>query len=106
MERVNPDDDTITRWVVFHYRYDPERRERRWMFDAAFAEEFEMRLYILEGAEDLQARQAAGEADERETYKGECWQPGHDARVADRKRRELVRRERRREGESGGDAQG
>jgi hypothetical protein len=104
MERVDPADDTIDRWVVFHYRYDPDRRERRWMFDAAFAEEFEMRLYILEEWEDLQSRKAAGEADEKETYKGEWWQAGHDARVALRKQRELARRQRRQERESGGDA--
>jgi len=106
VERVDPADDTIDRWIVFHYRYDPDRRERRWMFDAAFSEEFEMRLYILEEAEDLAARQAAGEADEKETYKGECWQAGHDARVALRKQRELARRQRRQERESGGDPQG
>jgi hypothetical protein len=55
MERVDPADDTIDRWVVFHYRYDPDRRERRWMFDETVSEEFEMRLYILEEAEDLAA---------------------------------------------------
>jgi hypothetical protein len=54
----------------------------------------------------LAARQAAGEADEKETYKGECWQAGHDAQVGLRKQRELARRQPRQERESGGDAPG
>jgi hypothetical protein len=29
MPRVDPQDDSIRRWVVHHYRYDPHRRERR-----------------------------------------------------------------------------
>ena len=29
MARVDPGDDGITRFIVRHYRYDPERRERR-----------------------------------------------------------------------------
>jgi hypothetical protein len=95
MGRVDPDDDAITRWVAFHYRYDPDRRERRWMFDSAFGDEREMIAYIHEEWAELQARKAAGEADEKETYKGECWQAGHNARVARRQQRKQA---------SGGDA--
>ena len=33
---VDPDEDTIARWVVAHYRYDADRRERRHVVVAAF----------------------------------------------------------------------
>jgi hypothetical protein len=34
--RVDPDDDSIHRWVVWHYRYDSYRSERRNVVVAAF----------------------------------------------------------------------
>jgi hypothetical protein len=36
MARVDPDDDSRRRYIVKHYRYDPERRERRHVVVAAF----------------------------------------------------------------------
>src|SRR5271166_5524637 len=33
---VDPDDDSICRWVVSHFRYDPARNERRNVVVAAF----------------------------------------------------------------------
>jgi len=33
---VNPDDDSIDRWVLWHYRYDLDRRQRRNVVIAAF----------------------------------------------------------------------
>lgn len=41
MAEVDPDDDTIWRWVVFHRRFDPMRRERREVVVAAYDNEAE-----------------------------------------------------------------
>jgi hypothetical protein len=36
MARVDPEDDTIWRFIACHYRYDPQRQERRHVVVAAF----------------------------------------------------------------------
>jgi hypothetical protein len=41
MAKVDADDDTIRRFVVQHYRYDPDRHERRPVVIAAFDNEAE-----------------------------------------------------------------
>jgi hypothetical protein len=38
---VDPDDDSIRRFIVRHYRYDPDRHERRHVVVAAFDSERE-----------------------------------------------------------------
>jgi hypothetical protein len=58
---VDPDDDTIARWVVAHYRYDPDRRERRHVVVAAFDNPDEFHADIHARAEQLDARRESGE---------------------------------------------
>jgi hypothetical protein len=41
MSRVDPEDDSIERFIVRHHRYDPLRRERRHVVVAAFDNEQE-----------------------------------------------------------------
>ena len=36
MPSVDPDDDSTRRWVLRHYKYDPDRRERRHVTVGAF----------------------------------------------------------------------
>jgi hypothetical protein len=44
MAQVDPADDSIKRFIVRHYRYDPERRERRHVVVAAFDNEPEYQV--------------------------------------------------------------
>lgn len=41
MAAVDPDDDSIKRFIVLHYRYDADRRERRNVVVQAFDNERE-----------------------------------------------------------------
>ncbi len=81
MPEVDPDDDTVTRYVVWHYRYDPTRRQRRNVLVAAYDDriEFEDRVQELSGA--LLSRKAAGKAESGEDISGEVRTPGHRLRA-------------------------
>jgi hypothetical protein len=59
--KVDPDDDGIYRWVVQHYRYDPDRRERRHVVVAAFDNPNEFHTDIEERTAQLRARKERGE---------------------------------------------
>jgi hypothetical protein len=75
---VDPDDDTIDRWVVLHYRYDPDRRERRDVAVAAFdnADEFDADIHAR--AEQLRARSERGdEFDRLERITGRAYPAGY-----------------------------
>jgi hypothetical protein len=75
---VNPDDDTIVRWVVRHYRHDPERRERRHVVVAAFDNPHEFHAEIQLRTEQLRARKARGEdVDPLEHITGRSYEPGY-----------------------------
>ena len=59
--RVDPEDDDIRRFIVHHYRYDPQRRERRHVVVAAFDNEREFRA-CMEGVQaEIRRRREAGE---------------------------------------------
>ena len=58
---VDPDDDAVARYVVTHYRYDPDRRERRHVVVAAFDNPDEFHADIDLRAEQLRIRRARGE---------------------------------------------
>ena len=52
-------DDSIRRFVVRHYRYDPERRERRHVVVQAFDTEAEFDALIRAITDDIRHRRAA-----------------------------------------------
>jgi hypothetical protein len=52
---VDPDDDTICRYVVRHYRYDPDRHERRHVVVAAFDNESEYDACLVASDDALPA---------------------------------------------------
>ena len=85
MAQVDPDDDALTRYVVYHYRFDPERRERRNIVVAAYDSSEEMVADIDRRAEDLRAGRDAGESDEREQLSGVVWPPGHSHRMREQR---------------------
>jgi len=81
--RVDPGDDSIERFIVRHYRYDPQRRERRHVVVAAFDNEREFRA-CMEGVQaEIRRRREAGEpADPGEHASGVVYEPGYLRRAA------------------------
>ena len=81
--RVDPADDSIERFIVQHYRYDPQRRERRHVVVAAFDNEREFRA-CMEGVQaEISRRRDAGEpVDPGEHASGIVHEPGYLRRAA------------------------
>lgn len=73
---VDPDDDSIYRWVVWHYRYDPDRKERRNVVVAAFDNPDEFHADIERRAAELRARTGEG-VDPAEHISGLMQPPGY-----------------------------
>lgn len=80
MPRVDPDDDSIRRWVLRHYRYDPHRRQRRHVIVAAFDNKREFEAAMAQEQRSLIQRQEHG-GDPREHLTGTLLEPGHQARA-------------------------
>jgi hypothetical protein len=81
--RVEPEDDTIRRFIVHHYRYDPARRERRHVMVAAFDNEPDF-LACVERVrvEIAQRRERDERVDPREHASGVVHEPGYLRRAA------------------------
>ncbi len=83
MAQVDPADDSITRFIVRHYRYDPERRERRHVFVAAFDSEPEFQARVQEVAAAIRHRRDSEEDfDRHEHASGAVYEPGYLRRAA------------------------
>jgi hypothetical protein len=95
--RVDPEDDDIRRFVVRHYRYDPDRHERRHVIVAAFDNEREYRACMERAVAEIRARRERGEPVEpTEHVTGEVQEPGYrrkqqNARLVERAMRHGVR---------------
>ena len=63
---VDPGDDSIKRYIVRLYTYDPARHERRHVVVAAFDNDAEGLRCVGETHQALLERRAAGLADDRE----------------------------------------
>ena len=84
MAELDPDDDTLLRYVVRRYAYDPARHERRHQVVAAFDNEAEFNALIDSLARGLRASRAAGEAiDPQEHITGVVLEPDYKRRQAD-----------------------
>ena len=81
MPEIDPNDESLDRWVVQHYRYDPARRERRNVNEVAFDTEAEFLAYIEEAARLLAEEKPAGLAESVEHYSGRHLEPGHRERM-------------------------
>ncbi len=81
MAQVDPDDDDQRRYVVFHHRYDPDRRERRPVLVTAFDDPVEFEDFLQRHHADLQARIRDGQADPREHLSGVLREPGDQRRA-------------------------
>lgn len=87
MTSVDPDDDSINRWVAFHYRYDPNWRERRNVNLAAFDSKAEFEAFLHQQGAELQAAKDRGEAEDVEHLGGVRRPAGYLAEVAKTRRR-------------------
>jgi hypothetical protein len=82
MAVVDPEDDSIRRFVVFHYRYDPDRSERRQVLVAAYDRRREWEADLQRRHADMDRRRAGDPTfDRRESVTGVIRQPGDLARV-------------------------
>ena len=79
MPQVDPDDDSIGRITLRHYRYDPERRERRHVDIATFDNEREFLQEFGRAHYELEDRKRQGAADPREHFTGLTKEPGYEA---------------------------
>jgi hypothetical protein len=83
MPRVDAEDDSIERFIVRHYRYDPRRRERRHVVVAAFDNEREYRACMDSVQAEIKTRRERGEpVDPREYASGLVQEPGYLRRAA------------------------
>lgn len=81
MGRVDPQDDRVARYIVFHYRYDPERHERRNMIVAAYDNHAEMVAHVLRLTRALNTSRAQDSVDPHEHCSGSIRPPGYNERV-------------------------
>jgi hypothetical protein len=83
MPEVDPDNDAIRRYVVYHYRYDSKRHERRNVAVAAFDNFREFQASFSQLSADLDRRRREDLTfDHRESLSGTTLEPGHRARAA------------------------
>ena len=82
MSAVDPDDDSVARWVVHHYRYDSTRNERRNVVVAAFDNQEEFDLELAKRAAQLRLEQAAGTRSAREQISGVSLPAGYRAEAS------------------------
>lgn len=85
LAEVDPSDDAIWRWVLHHYRFDPERRQRRNVVVAAYDNEAEFEAALATHRQRIHAEVDAGARDDSEHVVDVVWPPGdHDAQVRGR----------------------
>ena len=89
---VESADDSIRRFVVHLYSYDPERHERRYIEIGSFDNEAEAMRCLGETQMSLMSRQERGEADQRDNVSMVVKEPGVDARNRRRRIEERLRR--------------
>lgn len=83
MARVDPEDDDIRRFVVHHYRFDPERHERRHVLVGAFDTAAEARACLDRvRAEIDRCRETDPGFDRREYVSSRTLEPGDRRREA------------------------
>jgi len=82
MSAVDAGDDTIDRWVIHHYRFDPARHQRRNVIVAAFDNQEEFDLELRARASNLRIEQAAGRRSDREQISGVALPAGYQATAA------------------------
>jgi hypothetical protein len=78
MASIDANDDTKRRWIVYHFRYVPERRQHRRVVIACFDKRREWRRFIDQARRQLQEAKEAGTADTRQQISGVERPAGYD----------------------------
>lgn len=84
---VDVKDDSLDRWYVNHYKYDPERKQVRHVFLKAFSNQKGQMKYFNMVNEELQARKMVDEVPRHEHITGGHYEPGYHARVRENRRK-------------------
>jgi hypothetical protein len=79
---VDHNDDTIWRWVIHHYRFDPARRERRNVVVAAYDNESEFQTEFERYTQIIRDEIAGGTRSSGENLSGVTLEPGYLAAAA------------------------
>ena len=80
MAQVDIDDDSITRYIVWHYRFDSETRHFKKIPVAAFSKAREAKRLFNQESDLLRKRKESGFADEREYISSDLRTVGHKVR--------------------------
>jgi hypothetical protein len=81
MTQVDIDDDSITRYIVWHYRFDNETRHYKKIPIAAFSKPREAKKIFNQESDRLRKRKESGLADEREYISSDQKTAGHKGRA-------------------------
>lgn len=81
MAQVDVDDDSITRFIVWHYRFDSETRHFMKIPVAAFSKPREAKRVFNQESDHLRKRKESGLADEREYICSDQKTAGHKDRT-------------------------
>lgn len=79
---MDPYDDSMRRWVLEHYRFDPQRRQRRNVVVAAYDDQGEFEAAFATYDIRIRAQIEAGERDPKEHVSGVFWEQGYHAAQA------------------------
>ena len=79
-------DDSLDRWYVRHYKYDPGRKEVRHVIRKTFSNQKSQMKYFNLANEELQARRLVEEVPRHEHISGGHYEPGYHARVRENRR--------------------
>lgn len=83
---VDVKDDSLDRWYVNHYKYDPERKQVRHVLLKTFSNQKGQMKYFNMVNEELQARKMVEEVPRHEHISGGHYEPGYHARVRENRR--------------------
>lgn len=81
MAKVDIEDDAITRYIVWHYRFDSETRHFKKIPVAAFSKPREARRLFNQESDHLRKRKESGLADQREYISADQKTAGHKGRT-------------------------
>jgi hypothetical protein len=79
MPLVDPADDSTVRFVLEHFRFDPDRNQRRDVVVAAYDNESEFQAAFGEAQAELVKRQEEGSAESVERLSGRVLPAGYSA---------------------------
>jgi hypothetical protein len=85
MAEVDPGDDTIERWIVLWYRYDPARHERRNVAVTAYDNESDFKAAVARLEAQLHDLKAEGRAEPVEYIFGSVHSAGSEAESRERR---------------------